>query len=197
MLKEMGYPQPATPVITDNSMVAGIANATVKQRRSKAMDMRYFWVSDCTHQNQFQIVWRKGKYNQADYISKHHPASYHQAIRSAYVSGKKDRANKNYFQILQEEEDEEETNDIPPDRGEGVLKSGPCTSCVSGQSRHDPLSHRSTIVAGTPRISKPSSPLSRSIGSIQCTFLFQCGVHPFELCRIRPAVTVKCREELF
>jgi hypothetical protein len=77
MQEEMGYPQPVTPVITDNSMAAGIANATVKQRRSKAIDMHYYWVSDCTHHNQFQIVRRKGKYNQADYISKLHPASYH------------------------------------------------------------------------------------------------------------------------
>jgi Reverse transcriptase (RNA-dependent DNA polymerase) len=141
-LEEMGYPQPATPVVTDNSTAAGIANATVKQRRSKAIDMRYYWVRDRTRQKQFQIVWRKGKYNRADYISKHHPASHHQAIRSAYVSGKEDGAHKNYFQILQEEDDEKETNDIPPDRGEGVLKTRPRTSRASGQSRHDPPKSR-------------------------------------------------------
>jgi hypothetical protein len=97
-LEEMGYPQPATPVVTDNSTAAGIANATVKQRRSKAIDMRYYWVRDRTRQQQFKIVWRKGKFNRADYISKHHPASHHQAIRFAYVSGNHDGSDKNYFQ---------------------------------------------------------------------------------------------------
>jgi hypothetical protein len=140
----MGYPQPPTPVVTDNSTAAGIANATVKQRRSKAIDMRYYWVRDCTQQKQFKIIWRKGKHNMADYVSKHHAASHHQAIRSAYVRSPTDAmdgASKNYFQRLAEE-DEEETNDIPPDRGEGVLKSEPCTSRASAQSCHDPPKSR-------------------------------------------------------
>jgi hypothetical protein len=41
-LSEMGWPQPPTPVHTDNSCAAGIANNTVKQRRSKAIDMRFY-----------------------------------------------------------------------------------------------------------------------------------------------------------
>jgi hypothetical protein len=40
-LEELGHPQPATPIITDNSASAGIANNSVKQIRSKAMDMRF------------------------------------------------------------------------------------------------------------------------------------------------------------
>jgi hypothetical protein len=38
-LSGMGHPQPATPIHTDNAVAAGIANNTVKQRRSKAIDM--------------------------------------------------------------------------------------------------------------------------------------------------------------
>jgi hypothetical protein len=40
-LIDMGHPQPATPIQTDNLCAAGIANGTVKQRRSKAIDMRF------------------------------------------------------------------------------------------------------------------------------------------------------------
>ena len=39
-LEEMGHPQPPTAIVVDNSTASGIANKTVKQRRSKAMDMR-------------------------------------------------------------------------------------------------------------------------------------------------------------
>jgi hypothetical protein len=45
-LVEMGQPQPPTPIQTDNSCAAGITNGTVCQRKSKAMDMRFYWVQD-------------------------------------------------------------------------------------------------------------------------------------------------------
>jgi hypothetical protein len=44
ILEELGHPQAATPIQTDNVCASGIANNTVKQRRSKAMDMRFYWV---------------------------------------------------------------------------------------------------------------------------------------------------------
>ncbi|GAX19836.1 hypothetical protein FisN_11Lu298 [Fistulifera solaris] len=45
-LEEMNHPQPATPIVTDNSTASGIANDTVKQKRSKAMDMHFYWIHD-------------------------------------------------------------------------------------------------------------------------------------------------------
>ena len=43
LLEEMGHPQPptTTAIVVDNSTASGIANKTVKQRRSKAVDMRF------------------------------------------------------------------------------------------------------------------------------------------------------------
>ena len=38
-LEELGHKQPATPLKTDNSTAQGIINNTMKQKRSKAMDM--------------------------------------------------------------------------------------------------------------------------------------------------------------
>ena len=46
ILTDMGHPQPATFIQTDNACAAGIVNDTVKQKRSKAMDMRFYWVKD-------------------------------------------------------------------------------------------------------------------------------------------------------
>jgi hypothetical protein len=39
-LTELGHTQPQTPLRTDNSTAYGIVNETIKQKRSKAMDMR-------------------------------------------------------------------------------------------------------------------------------------------------------------
>ena len=43
-LAELGHPQPPTPVLVDNSTAVGLANDTVTQRRSRAIDMRFYWV---------------------------------------------------------------------------------------------------------------------------------------------------------
>jgi hypothetical protein len=40
-LTELGHTQPQTPLRTDNSTAFGILNETIKQKRSKAMAMRY------------------------------------------------------------------------------------------------------------------------------------------------------------
>jgi hypothetical protein len=45
-LNELGHIQPATPLHADNSTAVGILNETIKQKRSKAMDMRYHWLTD-------------------------------------------------------------------------------------------------------------------------------------------------------
>jgi hypothetical protein len=41
-LKELGHPQPPTPINTANSTASGIANNTVKQKHSKAIDMHFY-----------------------------------------------------------------------------------------------------------------------------------------------------------
>ena len=40
-LMEMGHPQPATPVAADNSAATSVVNNTAKQKRSRAIDMRF------------------------------------------------------------------------------------------------------------------------------------------------------------
>ena len=81
-LHDMGHPQPATPIQTDNACAAGITNGTVKQRRSKAMDMRFYWMRNRVKQGQFFLHWRRGTDNLADYFTKHYLPAHHQYIRS-------------------------------------------------------------------------------------------------------------------
>ena len=45
-LQEMGWPQGPTPIQTDNSTAVGVANNTIKQKKSKAMDMRFYWINN-------------------------------------------------------------------------------------------------------------------------------------------------------
>ena len=69
-LEELGWKQPPTPIITDNSTTKGITKKTIKQKRSKAMDMRFYWLRDRIEQGQFDMIWAPGKINVADYPSK-------------------------------------------------------------------------------------------------------------------------------
>ena len=60
MLNALGHPQPPTPIKTDNKTAAAFANNTLKQRRSKSWDMRYFWLLDRMSQSQFLFIGIKG-----------------------------------------------------------------------------------------------------------------------------------------
>jgi hypothetical protein len=80
-LLELGHKQPATPLRTNNSTAYIILNETIKQIRSKSMDMKYYWLKDRVCQQQFDVYWRPGKDNLGDYHTKHHPAQHHQCMR--------------------------------------------------------------------------------------------------------------------
>jgi hypothetical protein len=81
----MGHPQEATPVQVDNSTASGIVNDTIKQQRSRAMDMRYHWTRDRVRQKQFDVYWKPGKLNKGDCFTKHHAPKHHQIVRSQYL----------------------------------------------------------------------------------------------------------------
>jgi hypothetical protein len=80
-LTELGHIQPPTPLRTDNSTAFGILNETIKQKKSKATDMRYHWLTDRVRQKQFDVYWRPGRDNLGDYHTKHHSAQHHKDMR--------------------------------------------------------------------------------------------------------------------
>ena len=84
-LEEMGRKQGPTPIQFDNKCAVGILTDTMCQRRSKAMDMRFYWLRDRVRQLQFFIYWARGPNNKADYASKNHPTKHHIAVRPQYV----------------------------------------------------------------------------------------------------------------
>eukprot|EP00957_Ditylum_brightwellii_P183031 13941315-Ditylum_brightwellii.AAC.1 len=43
MLEELGPLQPATPIQVDNSTAYGIVISSIRQQKSKAIDMQFYW----------------------------------------------------------------------------------------------------------------------------------------------------------
>ena len=84
-LLDLGHPQPATPLQFDNQSATQIINNTVNQKRSKAMDMRFYWLRDRAQQKQFHIHWKQGTHNYADYFTKHHSPSHHRKMRPVFL----------------------------------------------------------------------------------------------------------------
>jgi hypothetical protein len=54
-LEEFGNKQPPTPMEMDNTTATGYSNGTIKQKRSKAMDMHFYWIKDRVKQGQFNV----------------------------------------------------------------------------------------------------------------------------------------------
>jgi hypothetical protein len=54
-LEELGHPQPPTQMETDNTTATGYSNDTIKQKRTKAMVMRFYWIKDRVKQGQFNV----------------------------------------------------------------------------------------------------------------------------------------------
>ena len=84
-LCEMGWPQPPTPVQTDNTTAAGVVNKTLVSNILKFMDLRFHWLRCRTAQDQFRFYWDKGPNNWGDYSTKHHPPVYHESKRKLFA----------------------------------------------------------------------------------------------------------------
>jgi hypothetical protein len=80
-LDEMGHNQDAIELKTDTTTADGIINNTVQQKRSKAMDMKFYWVKDRVEQNQFSVGRAPGDTNMGDYFTKHHSPAHQKCMR--------------------------------------------------------------------------------------------------------------------
>ena len=85
LLEKLGHKQPATSIKTDNTTALSFIHKNIRQKRSKAWDMRYFWLRDRESQKMFNYYWKPGVENDADYFTKHHPAKHHLANRHKFV----------------------------------------------------------------------------------------------------------------
>ena len=85
------YPQPPTITLCDSACAVGIANDKVKIKRSKSIDMRFHWVRDRIRQGHFEVQWRKGAHNLADFHTKALPVHKHLELMPFIVHGPHDR----------------------------------------------------------------------------------------------------------
>jgi hypothetical protein len=70
---------------TDNTTATGYSNGTIKQKRTKSMDMRFYWIKDRVKQGQFNVYWGPGYQNLADYFTKHHSPAHHKRMRDICI----------------------------------------------------------------------------------------------------------------
>ena len=86
LLNKMGHEQPRTPIQTDNSTALGVVTNNIQPRRTKAIDMRFYWLQCRDAQGQFKYYWRPGPTNLANYWTKHHPTSHHVKKRASILT---------------------------------------------------------------------------------------------------------------
>ena len=76
-----GYPQTATTIYTDNEVAMGIANRSVKIKRSKSIEKSFHWIRDRVDSGEFAIKWVSSEQNIADYFTKALPRQRHLQLR--------------------------------------------------------------------------------------------------------------------
>jgi len=84
-LEDMGHPQGATPIKTNNTTARGILDETMKAKYLKGADMRINWMRDRCHQGQFDVYWESAETNLADYPTKKHSPTHHRKVRPIYT----------------------------------------------------------------------------------------------------------------
>ena len=84
-LSEMEWKQEPTTIQVENYTSVGIATKEFCQKKSKAMDMRFYGINNRIKQGQFRVFWRTGLEKLGDYHSKHHPPEHHKAVCAKYL----------------------------------------------------------------------------------------------------------------
>ena len=64
---EMGHHQLLTMVQTDNTTALGFVLKILQPKVTKSTDMKFWWMHDCSVQEQFCYYWEAGKFNDSDY----------------------------------------------------------------------------------------------------------------------------------
>ena len=77
MLSSLGYPQTSTTILCDNKFAIGLAHDTLTAKRSKSIDVKFHWIRDRVRQGQFNLIWREGANNLADFFTKPLPVHRH------------------------------------------------------------------------------------------------------------------------
>ena len=84
-LHKLGHPKPPTPFHVENTSAVGIVNNTIKRQRSRATEMRYFWLLDQYCQKYLDIYHQPGQENLGNYPTKNHTGTVTQHVRPYYI----------------------------------------------------------------------------------------------------------------
>eukprot|EP00804_Cyclotella_cryptica_P009145 CCRYP_003212-RA/>CCRYP_003212-RA protein AED:0.14 eAED:-0.08 QI:0/-1/0/1/-1/0/1/0/127 len=82
----LGHPQPPTPIQIDNSTALGWSPTSSNPNAPKQWTCVFIGSVVVKIKNSFAPIGRAGTTNLADYVTKHHPAIHHQAVRHIYLS---------------------------------------------------------------------------------------------------------------
>ena len=83
--RALGYPQPPTILHCDNACAVGLANNTVKIRRTRSIDTRFHWMRCRVRQGHFIVKWCPGANMLADFFTKPLSVKDHQALMKYLV----------------------------------------------------------------------------------------------------------------
>ena len=86
ILRNLGYPQPPTPIYCDNECTIGLAHDAIKRKQSKSMDLRWDWLRDRVAQQMFVLPYIRSLLNPADFFTKALPIHRHQELAPLYVT---------------------------------------------------------------------------------------------------------------
>jgi hypothetical protein len=85
-LSDFGYPQQSTTLVYDNEVAGKVAKGTAKQKRSKAFATRYHWIRDRVRLKEYNLVWKRGTHNLADFFTKAHPVHHFKSMQTIFHS---------------------------------------------------------------------------------------------------------------
>ena len=85
ILHKLVHPQLPTPIHVDNTTAVSIVNNTIKQQRSRAMEMRYFWLLCQEAQKLLNVTHQPGAENMGDYPTKAHFRQIHRHVKPHYL----------------------------------------------------------------------------------------------------------------
>jgi hypothetical protein len=86
ILRNLGYPQPPTPIYCDNECTIGLAHDAIKRKQSKSMDLRWDWLRDRVAQRMFVLPYLRSILNPADFFTKALPVHRHHELAPLFVT---------------------------------------------------------------------------------------------------------------
>ena len=69
----------------DNSTADGFTNVNIKLKRTKAIDVRFHWITDRATQGHFFVYYAPGEDNLGDYHTKHHSPTHYRIMRPTFL----------------------------------------------------------------------------------------------------------------